>query len=182
MSSPPRPRGFAELFRRERRPGDLVFATLCLAGSAFLLSRLGTQTVWVPGTKLFAQPAFWPAVSLGGMTLCAIGHWLGSVSSPRLPGRWTEVALWGRSLEYAAWFLAYAFAVPRLGYLPSTVAFAVLLVFRSGYRSGRALGAAALAGVAIVVTFKTLLQVRVPGGALYERLPGGLRSFMLTYF
>ena len=41
---------------------------------------------------------------------------------------------------------------------------------------------ALLAIIAVVVIFKTLLQVKVPGGAIYELLPTALRSFFLTYF
>jgi len=33
-----------------------------------------------------------------------------------------------------------------------------------------------------VVIFKSLLQVKVPGGAIYEFLPNVMRSFFLTYF
>ena len=35
---------------------------------------------------------------------------------------------------------------------------------------------------AIVVIFKAFLQVKIPGGGIYEALPSALRSFMLTYF
>jgi hypothetical protein len=34
----------------------------------------------------------------------------------------------------------------------------------------------------IVLLFKTLLKVNLPGGLIYEALPDGLRQFMLTYF
>ena len=34
----------------------------------------------------------------------------------------------------------------------------------------------------IVLLFKSFLQVKLPGGRIYEVLPDGLRSFMLTYF
>ena len=77
--------------------------------------------------------------------------------------------------------MAYVVAVPYVGYLPSTIFFAVILTWRMGYRSRKMLVIAALTAVAIVVTFKSFLQVRVPGGLLYEQLPDGIRSFMLTY-
>ena len=96
-----------DTFKRYRRPGDLVFAIVFFLFSAFLLSQLGEQTVWKKGTKLFAQPAFWPAISLGLMTLFAAFHWLGSAVSPRIDGRLPEIWLWVRSLEFVAWFLLY---------------------------------------------------------------------------
>ena len=170
-----------ELFKRYRRPGDVVFALFFLAFSLFLLSQIRAQAPWVPGTKTFAQPAFWSLVSLVLMSLFAALHLLSSILSPRIPGRWEEVAQWMRAFEYVAWFMSYVFVVPLLGYLPTTVAFAALLGLRTGYRSVRAIGSLVLLGAAIVVVFKAFLQVKIPGGALYHHLPDGIRVFMLTY-
>ncbi len=171
-----------DLFKRYRRPGDLVFAILFLAFSLFLLANLGGQTEWVKRTKTVAQPAFWPTVSVVFMTGFALLHLVGSLVSPRIEGRWTEVKFWVRSIEFAIWFMAYVALVPRLGYLPSSIVFPALLAYRLGYRAPRQLAAAAASGIAIVVLFKSLLQVKVPGGAIYEYLPDAIRAFMLTYF
>ncbi|SEO97776.1 Tripartite tricarboxylate transporter TctB family protein [Salinihabitans flavidus] len=171
-----------DLFKRYRRPGDLVFAVFFMLFALFLLANLGTQTEWVKRTQLVAQPAFWPAVAVWGMAIFGALHLASSFISPRIPGRLAEVTFWLRSLEYVAWFLVYVLLVPQLGYLLSTVAFAVILTFRLGYRGGRMLGFAALTALAIVLLFKSFLQVKVPGGAIYEYLPGAMRSFMLTYF
>ncbi len=170
------------LFKRYRRPGDIVFAWFALIGSVFLLSQLADQTAWRNGGKLFAQPRFWPAVSLGAMCFFAMFHLLGSALSERLHGRWQEVSLWFASLEYAGWFIAYAAAVPYGGYLPTSVVFAVALAFRVGYRKISTLIAAAVAAVVIVLLFKTMLKVNLPSGLIYESLPDGLRQIMLTYF
>ena len=97
-------------------------------------------------------------------------------------GRWVEIGFWLRSIEYALWFMAYVLAVPKTGYLLATLLFAVAITMRAGYRQWRFAGAAALTGLVVVVVFKSLLQVKVPGGQLYEILPTGLRAFMLTYF
>lgn len=171
-----------DMFKRYRRPGDLVFALAFLLFAIFLLSQLGEEVKWTKRTKFFAQPSFWPAVAILGMVFFGALHCVGSLVSPRIRGRWREVLFWARSLEYLAWFMAYVIAVPLVGYLPSTVAFAVVLTARAGYRGARMLGAAGAAGIAIVVIFKSFLQVKVPGGAVYEYLPDGIRSFMLTYF
>ena len=80
-----------------------------------------------------------------------------------------------------AWFMAYVMLVPRLGYLPSTILFTLTLAFRLGYRDFRHLSGAVGVGIAIVVIFKSFLQVKVPGGLLYERFPDTIRAFMLTY-
>ena len=170
------------LFKRYRRPGDIVFAWIALVVSVFLLLQLMDQTTWKNGGKLFAQPRFWPAVSLGGMALFAAFHLLGSALSERIYGRWQEVWLWISSLEYAGWFIAYALLVPYAGYLPSTVLFAVALALRAGYRKVSTLGISAVAAVVIVLLFKTFLKVNLPSGLIYESLPDGLRQIMLTYF
>ncbi len=171
-----------DLFKRYRRPGDLVFAIAFLIFSALLLSQIGSQTKWVDGTKLFAQPAFWPTVSLVIMSAFAILHLAGSVLSPRIDGRWREIGFWARSLEYALWFMIYVRIVPYVGYLPTTIVFAVLLTLRAGYRSAKMLAASIVAAIVIVVVFKAFLQVKIPGGLVYEQLPDSMRSFMLTYF
>ena len=75
------------LFKRYRRPGDIVFAWVLLAVSLLLLSQIMDQTTWRNGGKLFAQPRFWPAVSLSGMAFFAALHLLGSALSERIEGR-----------------------------------------------------------------------------------------------
>ena len=170
------------LFKRYRRPGDIVFAWFALIVSVLLLSQLADQTAWRNGGKLFAQPRFWPAVSLSAMTFFAAFHLIVSGLSERIHGRWQEVWLWITSLEYAGWFIAYTAAVPYAGYLPTTIIFAVALAVRVGYRKKITLIAAAIAAVVIVLLFKTMLKVNLPSGLIYESLPDGLRQIMLTYF
>lgn len=170
------------LFQRYRRPGDLVFAWIFLLFSAFLLFQIMDQTAWRNGAKLFTQPRFWPGLSLSLMTLFAALHLISSGCSKRIAGRWQEVGLWLRSLEFAAWFIGYAFVVPYMGYLPATLLFGVLLTLRAGYRGATIMIAAAATSLVIVLLFKTFLQVKLPGGQAYEVLPDGLRQFMLTNF
>lgn len=158
-----------------------MFACFCVVASVFLLSQIFDQTVYRDGGKLFAQPRFWPAVSLVLMTAFAAFHLLGSALSERIEGRWREVWLWVCSLEYAGWFMVYAIAVPYTGYLLTTIVFAVLLTLRVGYRSAKMLLAAGGGALVIVLLFKTFLKVNLPSGLIYEQLPSGLRQFMLTY-
>lgn len=166
---------------RERRPGDWVFAVLFLAVSIFLLSQIGAESKWIKGTKTFAQPMFWPAVSLFGMTVFAACHFFGAILSPRSDGRLEEVLFWARSIEYALWFMVYVWIVPTIGYLPSTIVFAILLSLRAGYRERKILIMAAVMAFAIVIVFKGFLSVKIPGGQLYEHLPDSIRNFMLLY-
>jgi hypothetical protein len=62
-----------------------------------------------------------------------------------------------------------------------SLAFAVALTYRLGYRTRLGLGLAALFAVTMVVLFKGLLGVNIPGAALYHYFPGALRSFALIY-
>tara|TARA_Y100000739_G_scaffold164611_1_gene142639 strand:+ start:1186 stop:1422 length:237 start_codon:yes stop_codon:yes gene_type:complete len=78
--------------------------------------------------------------------------------------------------------MVYVFFVPLLGYLISTILFTTLLAFRMGYRNSKILFFAFSLGVSIVVIFKTVLSVKIPGGLLYEFLPGVFRNFMIVNF
>ncbi|MDF3413027.1 tripartite tricarboxylate transporter TctB family protein [Sulfitobacter sp. M57] len=170
------------LFKRYRRPGDIVFAVVVFAFTLLLLSQLFEQTAYQSRGKFVAQPRFWPAVSLIGMTGFAAFHLIGSALSERIYGRWGAIWNWIKSVEYAVWFIAYAASVPYAGYLPTTVIFAVLLSLRAGYRSGKMIGIAVVCSIAVVLLFKTILKVNLPAGQIYNALPDGLRQIMLTYF
>ena len=174
-------KGLQELFKRYRRPGDLVFAWAFVILSAFLVSQLDSQAPWNPKGKIFSQPAFWPTVAVYCMLFFSCLHLLSSMLSARLDGRWQEVWVWIKSLEYGAWFMIYVFLVPIVGYLPITIIFALLLGLRAGYRSRKILISLCILAVVIVIVFKGFLQVKIPGAAAYEYLPSMVRSFFLTY-
>lgn len=175
-------RTLQDLFKRYRRPGDLVFSIIFLVFSLFLAWNLSAQNTWNDNTKLLAQPGFWPYAAVLSMVVFAVLHLISSLVSPPLSGRWREVGFWLRSIEYAGWFMVYVILVPQLGYLPSTLIFSVVLALRLGYRGAKYILSAAAFGFVVVLVFKAFLQVKVPGGAIYEYLPTAARSFMLTYF
>lgn len=174
----------SEEIRRFSGPlrGQALFAIVFVVASALLLSQLGNETRWVKKTDFFAQPRFWPAVSVIGMVL------FGGLHLWKLPRRgfarvdYTEWLRWFWAIEYVLWFLAYVWLVPLLGYLPMTTLFMVLLSYRLGYRSAKMLWIAAGFGVFVVVLFKGFLDVKIPGAAIYEYLPGALRSFFILNF
>ncbi|MFW2543924.1 tripartite tricarboxylate transporter TctB family protein [Primorskyibacter sp. 2E107] len=170
-----------ELFKRERRPGDLVFAIAFVLFSLFLLWSLPTQAPWREGVKLVAQPALWPTISVVGMVFFAGFHCLGSLCSPRIHGRLAEVILWVRAVEFGGWFVAYVLVLPVVGYLSASLILAVALSFRLGYRSARSLLSAAALAVVTVALFRGFLKVNLPAGSLYQVLPDGLRAFAQTY-
>lgn len=163
------------------KSGEIFFVAVFFIFSAFLLSQLGEQAKFNPKGKFFAQPAVWPGIGVIGMTLFGGLH-LATRFKHHIPGTVTELITWARALEFVGWFMVYVYAVPLIGYLPCTIVFTVALALRMGYRKTSTLLWAAFAGVVIVVVFKTLLQVRIPGAASYEYLPDALRNFMIVYF
>lgn len=163
------------------RRGQLLFVLTFLVLSVLLLSQITSQTTWVTKTAVFAQPRFWPAVGVGGMVLFTALHlW-------KLPFRrferadFREALRWASALEFALWFMGYVTLVPIVGYLPVTLVFVLLLSHRMGYRGPKMQVIGALFAIAIVVIFKGFLSVRIPGAALYEYFPDGLRGFAILY-
>lgn len=164
------------------RPGTALFTAVMLAFSVLLLSQIGVETKFSASGKLFAQPRFWPAVGVIGMVGFGALHLASLLRYRQISSEVSEALTWLRALEFLVWFMVYVRAVPVIGYLPATLIFTVLLAWRMGYRSGRMLGAAAATGFGIVLVFKTLLSVKIPGGAVYEYLPDGFRNFMILNF
>ena len=87
------------------------------------------------------------------------------------------------ALEFVAGFILYTLVVPVFGYLLSTLIFGCVLTWRLGYRTKFWMGTGFLSSLAIVIVFRTFLQIRTPVSIwLYDRFPPDMRSFMLTYF
>jgi hypothetical protein len=165
-------------------PAEIIFGALAFAFALFLLSQIPAQTTWIQRAAFVRQPAFWPTVSIVGMTLFGAAELWACWRRNRHAQRQeivSEALDWFRALEYVLWFLAYVWLVPLLGYLPSTVVFCMLLAFRVGYRNPGAVLMAAVVAVATVVVFKAFLSVRIPGGVAYEYLPPQIRNFMILY-
>ena len=93
-----------------------------------------------------------------------------------------EAKRWLQVIEYCVWFIAYVWVVPNLGYLISTLIFLPALAYRAGYHNRKMMTYAAGIGLSIVVIFKSFLEVKIPGGAIYEFLPNALRSFFILNF
>ena len=94
-----------------------------------------------------------------------------------------ELKKYAAALEFVTYFIGYTLLVPLFGYLLSTLLMGTLLPWRLGYRGRIWLVRSFLTSFAIVIAFRTLLQIKTPGSIwLYDQLPTALRSFMLTYF
>lgn len=173
---------YIKMFRRDRRPGDLVFAFGFLAVAVALAAVLPSQARFLGNKDLVAEPGFWPLVGVLMMVLFGGIHFAGTWNAPRLAGRGKEVILWLKSLEFVGWFIVYVMAVPAIGYLPASILFATLLCVRLGCRRLPMLGATCVFAIAVVLVFKAGLGVRIPGGAIYQYLPEGLRTFFVVNF
>ncbi|MGB7241304.1 MAG: tripartite tricarboxylate transporter TctB family protein [Sulfitobacter sp.] len=169
------------IFPEGRMPAELLFSMLLLIFAGLLLAAVGWQTTWLPGKGLAAQPRFWPTLSLCGLILFAVLHQISRSRLPRTPGRWAEAWTWIRSLEFIGWYMLYVSAIPIIGYLLATVTFCTLLSLRVGYR-GRTVLIAALFGLFVVLLFKSALNVKMPGGEIYQLAPDSLRYILLRYF
>lgn len=164
-----------------RKPGEMLFCTMMLIFGGLLIAAIGWETTWLDGKRLAAQPRFWPTLSLCGVVLFAGLNWLSRNKVDRTPGRWAEAGVWLRSLEYVGWYILYVWAIPVIGYLPATVIFCGSLTLRLGYR-GKAVWAALGFALFVVLFFKSAMNVKMPGGAIYQLAPEGLRYILLRYF
>lgn len=169
------------VFPEARKPGEILFATITIVIAMALLASVPWQTTWLPGKGLASQPRFWPVLSLSGIVLFGLLNAFSRARIKRTPGRWQEALVWLRSLEFIGWYLLYVIAIPLIGYLLATILFCAGLALRLGYR-GSAVGIAAVFGFAVVLFFKTTMNVKIPGGMLYELAPEQLRYFLLRYF
>jgi len=94
-----------------------------------------------------------------------------------------EVTKYIAALEYVAYFIGYTLIVPVLGYLVSTLMLGMYLTWRLGYRSPRWTVTGFVSSLAVVIAFRTCLQIKTPLNIwLYDQLPSAARAFMLTYF
>ncbi len=94
-----------------------------------------------------------------------------------------ELTKYAAALEYVVYFIGYTLIVPILGYLVSTLILGTFLTWRLGYRSGRWMLIGVASSIAVVLVFRTMLQIKTPVSIwLYDQLPTATRAFMLTYF
>jgi hypothetical protein len=94
-----------------------------------------------------------------------------------------ELTKYVAALEFVAYFIVYTLLIPWLGYLVSTLLMGTLLPWRLGYRGRVWFVRSLLSSLAVVIVFRTFLQIKTPVSIwLYDQLPTAMRGFMLTYF
>lgn len=178
----------SSILQTQRQRGDLLFALVLCLMTLFLISQIGEQTRWFNRVNLTLQPRFWPVVILALLAVFSGWYFIAGLRARRRTNAldtdlfpFDELMLWARPVEFAVYFLIYAALIPWLGYLLTTLLFMPLLGWRVGYRALRSLLLLAGIGLIIVILFKSMLQVRMPAGALYEYLPGALRNVFIKY-
>ena len=140
--------------------------------------------------RILRQSWIAPLVCLCVLVPAALWNLHGSVRAYRWRARYRlpngvayELTQWARALEFVAWFVAYTMLVPMLGYLVSTLLLGTALPWRLGYRGARWMGICVAASLAIVLVFRTGLQIKTPVNIwLYDQLPQGLSTFMKVWF
>jgi len=173
--------------KEEYQAGDLVFAMLMLFIVLVLLVSIPFETKWFDGVPLVKQPRLWPTFCLLGMALFgflySIQIWRNyKIQLGQVQGELNELSSWLRPLEFVFYFVLYVWSVPLAGYLLSTLLFFSLLTIRAGYRTLLMFWVSLATGFGIVVVFKSLLQVKVASGAIYDYLPDGWATFFMIYF
>ena len=173
--------------REEYQAGDLVFAMLMLFIVLVLLVSIPFETKWFDGVPLVKQPRLWPTFCLVGMALFgflySIQIWQNyKFQLGQVQGELNELSSWLRPLEFVFYFVLYVWSVPLAGYLLSTLLFFSLLTIRAGYRTLLMFWVSLATGFGIVVVFKSLLQVKIASGAIYDYLPDGWATFFMIYF
>ena len=173
--------------KEEYQAGDLVFVMLVLFIVLALLVSIPFETKWFDGIPLVKQPRFWPTFCIVGMTFFAMPYsiqvWRNyKFQLGQVQGELNELSSWLRPLEYVLYFVLYVWSVPLTGYLLSTLLFFSLLTIRAGYRSFLMFWVSLATGFGIVVVFKSLLQVKISSGAIYDYLPDSWGTFFMIYF
>ncbi|MAW51618.1 MAG: hypothetical protein CME01_02220 [Geminicoccus sp.] len=198
-SSIPRERRFnvADLFKFSRGRGDLLFSALFLAAALFVALSFFGESGWADRDlpqrrlgKMLKQPWVGPVIAVMILLPAALGNFALSLRRARLDRRKHrpnktryEVVQWLRAVEFVAYFIVYTRSIELIGYLFATIIFAVLMVFRLGYRSWRWLGITIAVSFVSVLFFRTMLQIKTPVNIwLYNQLPDGLERFMKVYF
>jgi len=185
------------LFEFKRITGDLTLSIIFLLFVVFLLIYFNSESGWSARDlnqkrvgKILKQqwvgPLMCMAILLPATILNILEAFKAYKKSKRLllPNKiMYEMTQWIRSLEFILYFLVYTFSITVLGYLISTLIFAVFLTYRLGYRTKKWIFISLFSSFIVVLIFRTILQIKTPVNIwLYKFLPENLEVFMKIYF
>ena len=185
------------LFEFKRITGDLTLSIIFLLFVVFLLIYFNSESGWSARDlnqkrvgKILKQqwvgPLMCMAILLPATILNILEAFKAYKKSKRLllPNKiMYEMTQWIRSLEFILYFLVYTFSITVLGYLISTLIFAVFLTYRLGYRTKKWIFISLFSSFIVVLIFRTILQIKTPVNIwLYQYLPENIEIFMKIYF
>ena len=185
------------LFEFKRGKGDLILSFIFLMFVLFLFLNFNHESGWENRNldqkrfgKILKQQWVGPLICMAVLLPTTIINLYESFQQTfknkrlRLPNRtFYEISEWVKSLEFIFYFLIYTFSISILGYLLSTLIFAVFLTYRLGYRSFRWITISLLVSFCIVIIFRTILQIKTPINIwLYDKFPEPLEIFLKIYF
>ncbi len=166
-----------ELLKKCRPHGDLLVAIVLLF--SFALLRIFSKSLIAAairkGQWIHHGPEFWPNTILTfGLFLCAILV----ISLLRKPAERSAEAEIGatsvelmRMLKVAIFLVAYALAIPRIGFIPATTVGGVFYLLALGERRPLVFaGLPLVVSVLILVIFTRILVVPLPRGTGIFRL------------
>ena len=199
VSKIPKERKFKveNLFEFKRITGDLTLSIIFLFFVGFLLVHFNSESGWNGRDldqkrvgKILKQqwvgPLMCMAILIPATFFNILEAFKAYKKSKRLliPNKtFYEMIQWIRSLEFILYFLVYTFSISILGYLISTLIFAVFLTYRLGYRTKNWVLISLFSSFIVVLIFRTILQIKTPINIwLYQYFPENIEVFMKIYF
>ena len=199
VSKIPKARKFKveNLFEFKRITGDLTLSIIFLFFVGFLLVHFNSESGWNGRDldqkrvgKILKQqwvgPLMCMAILIPATFFNILEAFKAYKKSKRLliPNKTLyEMIQWIRSLEFILYFLVYTFSISILGYLISTLVFAVFLTYRLGYRTKKWVLISLFSSFIVVLIFRTILQIKTPINIwLYQYFPENIEVFMKIYF
>lgn len=185
------------LFEFKRITGDLTLSVIFVFFVGFLLIYFNSESGWNARDldqkrvgKILKQQWIGPLMCMVILLPATIFNLFGAIKAYRkskrllLPNKiFYEMSQWIRSLEFILYFLVYTFSISLLGYLISTLIFAVFLTYRLGYRTKEWILISLISSFVVVLIFRTILQIKTPVNIwLYKFFPENIEIFMKIYF
>ena len=185
------------LFEFKRSTGDLILSIFFLIFVLFLLINFNVESGWENRDlsqkrvgKILKQQWLGPLICMFILVPATILNFYQSIIQMNknklllIPNRVNyEISQWLKSIEFIFYFLIYTNSVAILGYLLSTLIFAVLMTYRLGYRSKKWMLTSTISAFVIVIIFRSVLQIKTPVNIwLYKFLPSSVEVFMKIYF
>ncbi|WP_407495919.1 tripartite tricarboxylate transporter TctB family protein [Pseudooceanicola sp. MF1-13] len=156
-------------YEGQRRPGELIFGALMLAGSLILVwNAWGIENSFGPNG--LSSPRSIPLATTLVMVISAAIILLRDLRLPRVAGETVaKDILPGTVVVVALLLVAYGFLLVPLGFLPTSALFLIITIKLLGKRSwGWTIGIALASLLVIWLIFRIVFTVLIPAGIVPE--------------